>query len=143
MIFVSRVLRIGKSSLSGITYTREALEALVEHWKQKDTPTFGTLEESSDNMYSKYVDLEKVASKVVHMEVDEEGLVVHQEILDTPNGTLLKEFIPEGSVDEVEEVLKLRISPIMDGVVDEHKVATTLTVRNIRFDAIPIKSSNE
>jgi hypothetical protein len=143
MIFVSRVLRIGKSSLSQVTYTREALEELVENWKKKDSVTFGTLEESSDNMYSKYVDLEKVASKVVHMEVDDEGLVVHQEILDTPCGENLKQILPEGRVEDVETTLKLRISPIMDGTTDENKVASNLIVRNIRFDALPIKSSKE
>jgi len=143
MIFVSRVLRIGTSSLSGITYTREALEELVETWKKKDSITFGTLEASSDNMYSKYVDLEAVASKIVHMEVDDEGLVVHQEILDTHNGIQLKKLLPEGRVENVEEEYSFRISPIMDGTLDEHKVASELSVRNIRFDPLPIKSSNE
>lgn len=52
------------------------------------------------------LDLESIATKVINMDTDEEGLVVYQEIMDTPAGNLLKEAISSNSTLKISPCLK-------------------------------------
>lgn len=90
MIIVSRLLRISPPHADGIIYTKESLESIVASWHDnKDTPVLGFIGDSTPG----YMDLADVATKVVNMYVDDEGLIVEQEVLQTPKGDSFKEFL--------------------------------------------------
>ena len=133
MIFVSRLIRFGVSPVSGILYSRDILENMLHKWTiTKDTiPTFGIFNDGSH--MSEYLELDKICSKIVKMELDDEGLVVYQEILETPNGNVLKNLLELDSkaASDGGEMM-IQVSPNMMGIV-ENKVAMDMQLVSVSF----------
>lgn len=114
MIFVSRPLRIGKSDTYGIYYPRETLEAMVAEWESNGKPPiFGLLGQSIDATHQGIIDIECVATQVVGMKVDDEGLVVQQEILKVGKGYDLQNYLQV--MDDEPTLIGMKVSPYMTG----------------------------
>ena len=114
MIFVSRPLRIGKSDTYGIYYPRETLEAMVAEWESEGKPPiFGLLGQSIESIRQGIIDIECVATQVVAMSVDDEGLVVHQEVLDVAKGYELQNYLQV--MDDEPTLIGMKVSPYMTG----------------------------
>lgn len=134
MIFVSRVLRFGRSSISGVTYTPEELQKMIDKWKEKTTPSFGVLGQNILND-PLIVDLSTVVSEIVDMYLDDEGLVVHQNILkDTEAGSKLVSMLE--IQEEFPDLLDgaITVSPNITGKLDNGYTATDLILISVRFD---------
>ncbi len=137
MKIASRVLRYGRSPLSGVTYTREALEEALEKQKGSENPLLGQLI-NDNNVNSNGFDLTMVATKVTNMWLDDEGLVVEQEVLDTPMGKELSKIVTEleGDDETIRELVTMQITPLMTGVLDNGYNATDLRLLSISIKPI-------
>lgn len=127
----NRLLRYGRSDITGVTYTRDELAKMVIAWEGNDNPVFGTFPDPSVPL--SYTDISKIATKVTNMWLDDEGLVVEQEVLDTPDGRLFQMLIDE-SVDEnklVEEGLMFTLSANVVGTLDNGYNATELKFKGV------------
>lgn len=114
MIFVSRPLRIGKSETYGIYYPRETLEAMVFEWEcNGKPPIYGLLGQSIETIHQGIIDVECVATHIVGMSVDDEGLVVQQEILEVAKGYELQNYLH--IMDDEPTLIGMKISPYMTG----------------------------
>lgn len=137
MIFVSRLLHYGKSPISGTVYTKEELQKMVDKWEStKDSsPIFGTLDAVPDSVSSSSftIDLESIASEVVQMELDEEGLVVYQKLLDTPQGNKLIDAINIENEFPEEIGATLTSHPITVGNRDDTGFAYNMRLLSIKF----------
>lgn len=130
MIFVSRVLRIGTSTITGIHYSKEALQSMVDVWVARNhtanNELFGTVGSMPDDGY---IDLTHVATRVVNMYVDDEGLVVEQEVLDTPMGKCLTELLDNET--------PLQVIPSVYGTIKDNVIQSPAAIRYIKFKSIP------
>lgn len=114
MIFVSRPLRIGKSESYGIYYPRETMEAMVAEWESEGKPPiYGLLGQSVDTIRQGIIDTECIATQIVGLSVDDEGLVVQQEVLETPKGEELQNFLQ--LMDDEPTLVGMKVSPFMTG----------------------------
>lgn len=142
MVIVNRLLHVGKSPISGITFTREALEGLMADYKTKGNPLFVTLPSGSDLDYNDgfRVNLDEVAGVVEEMYLDDEGLIVHTKLLETPKGVYLQQLLSmmedEKAVSSIG--LGVKISPNMAGktetLEDGTVVASDLKLHSVRFE---------
>ncbi|QDJ96531.1 hypothetical protein Xoosp13_345 [Xanthomonas phage Xoo-sp13] len=139
MIFVSRLIRYGVSPVTGVNYTREELERMIARWKdtENERPIFGTLNtvtpKEIDVNEPFVVNLDEVATKIIDMYLDDEGLIVHQEILDTVSGNKVL-----GAIELEEEYPELiggtlTVNPNIAGSLTEDKVAEGLRLLSTRF----------
>lgn len=113
-ILVHRPLRHTEKTPSGRTYHRSTLEAFVTDWKNSGKTIFGTLGERTVDLSQAHVtDLSKVATIIVDMYVDDEGLVVQQKMVDTPAGQKLLELLRNG--------VKISVLPRIIGRLDENQ----------------------
>lgn len=114
MIFVSRPLRIGKSDTYGIYYLRETIEAMIAEWESNGKPPiYGLLGQSVESIREGIIDTDCVATQVVSMSVDDEGLVVEQEVLDVPKGYELQNYLQ--LMDDEPTLIGMKVSPYMTG----------------------------
>ena len=140
MVIVQRLLHIGKSPISGMLYTREALERLLEHHKLKTTPVMVEVSrnEINYNHNTFQVDLENVAGFIEDMYLDDEGLIVHIKLLETPMGLEISKLLNIDENDGVVNNHTLRVSPNMSGsteiLEDRTVVVTNLELHSIRFE---------
>lgn len=138
MIFVSRPLRIGKSENYGVTYPRETIEAMVSKWESDGKPAlFGVIDQSPESIQSGTIDLDKIATQIVAMSVDDEGLVIEQEVLDTPKGQELENFLQV--LDDEPTLVGMKLTPYMAGTVgpkdsEGYYPITTLRIRALLFE---------
>ncbi len=139
IIFVSRPLRIGKSETSGIHYSREAIEAMVSEWEAEGKPDiFGLLGQNIEHTRRGFIDLECVATKIIDLSVDDEGLVVHQKVIDTPKGEELQKFLR--LMDDEPELIKMKVTPHMTGTTHKRSDGdfdvTYVKIRAFLFEVI-------
>ena len=114
MIFVSRPLRIGKSDTYGIYYPRETIEAMVAEWESEGKPPiYGLLGQSIETIRQGIIDTECVATQVVGMSIDDEGLVVQQEVLEVSKGYELQNYLQV--MDDEPTLIGMKVSPYMTG----------------------------
>lgn len=126
MIIVSRLLRHSEANADGITYSKEALEYIAS--MQKGKMILGVLGDELPG----YLDLTKVATKVVNMHVDDEGLVVEQEVLDTEYGNALANLLNDSAV-----VNLIKFTPLVVGTCDKDStVRTPVEIRRITITSI-------
>lgn len=89
------------------TYSDDSLNKVIELYQNEKAPIYGMYGISyNEFMQLSMLDLESIATKVINMDTDEEGLVVYQEIMDTPAGNLLKEAISSNSTLKISPCLK-------------------------------------
>lgn len=130
MIFVSRILHYGVSPISGINYTRGVLERMIEEVNSSGRKMFGVISQdmntSTIGMNELFtIDLADVATEITNLELDDEGLVCYQNILDTPMGMVLQEMI--------EADVRFEVTPNMTGIVGDDKFATKLQLISVKF----------
>lgn len=92
-VLVHRPLRHTEKMPSGRTYSRELLEQFVKDWSDGENTMFGTFNRAGERNEVYRIDLDRVATIIIDMYVDDEGLVVHQQLVDTPCGNLLLELM--------------------------------------------------
>lgn len=136
-IIVSRPLRHSEVTPSGNYYPREVLEKMVQEWKAKNTPMFGT-EDSGDNPPN-MVDLTKVVTVVEDMYVDDEGLVVHQRILNTPKGGVMLTLLNSIENSAVDAVIAPRLSIVKEGAIVLKAVLYGFEFSKWNLVALPVK----
>lgn len=117
MIIANRILRIGTSPATGLHYTKEALLEMVQRWeersKQSSLPITWVMVNPQD-VQPNFVDLEQVGAYVKNMFVDDEGLVVEMEVLETTSS---------GSTLAINASDGIRsITPNVVGVVEDSNV---------------------
>ena len=130
----NRLIRYGRSSISGVTYTREALEKMVAEWNaSKKNVTLGYIPDSTTPR--QYLDLSRAATKVTDMWLDDEGLVVEQEILDTPMGNIMRALVDASLEETVPQDRLFSLSANIVGSLDNGYNGTDLKFRGVFIDA--------
>lgn len=129
---VHRILHIGKSSISGITYPREELEQAIVRLKEKTTPTIAFLL----NKESPYFDLEYAIGQVEDIFLDDEGLVTIIDMFEpeTDAQRLLRDLMSAESM-----IPRIKVSPVFIGKVeniDGEKIASRLSLDAVQFSLI-------
>lgn len=123
MILVSRMLYKNPDSPEVKSYSHETLLQMIECFTNSSDPIFGMYGIShSEYIQHPMLHLDSIATKVIELDVDDEGLVVYQEILDTPEGNRLLNVIGENSEHRLKFTSCLSMNgetPLLTGVLIE------------------------
>ena len=110
-ILVHRPLRHTDKTPSGRIYSRELLEQFINDWMTGGKTMFGTLGQTAYSRQAHVTDLSEVATIVIGMHVDDEGLVIQQQMVDTPSGNIL--------LDLYKKDVTVNVLPRIIGRVDD------------------------
>lgn len=152
MKYIHRILPIGKSSLSGRVYPKEELDKVVESFKESTKPLFAVLD-NTGFLRQGYIDLESIAGKVEHLELDDEGLIVYIEVLQTPQGIILQdllnhyEVINDTLIEEgIDSISPLRVSPIFTGKLKSENgesVTYDMQLHGVQYQPVANEKKND
>lgn len=114
----------GKPNKNGHIYPKEVIEEIVEKFNNLEKPMFGHLGYPSTTIFDIDDTTQQPSHKITSVREEDVNLIGDIEILDTPNGDILKSII-DGSV----------IRPLVEGSVNEDGTINVTKIRS--FDVIP------
>lgn len=126
-----------KDTVSGCTYPLSEMQFVVNEINKKGDPILGEYAIGANNSY---LDLSLVTHKVINLRFDGCRLLGDVEIINSPKGKILQEFITETNKRVINTHIKC--VPRGFGVIDENLIIScyNLTAIDIEFLVTPLPS---